>query len=70
MCCAWTPCRTQFDERLFVTSRTAECFGTELAFNLPVRAELSGEHPIATDLKARMIAARAPLAGAWVGSMS
>ena len=34
------------------------------------RAELSGEHPIATDLKARMIAARAPLAGAWVGSMS
>ena len=62
--------RTQFDERLFVTSRTAGCFGAELAFNLPVRAELSGEHPIATDLKARMIAARAPLAGAWVGSMS
>ena len=61
--------RTQFDERLFVTSRTAGCFGTE-ALNLPVRAELRGEHPIATDLKARMIAARAPLAGAWVGSMS
>ena len=60
--------RTQFDERLFVTSRTDGCF--ELVFNLPVRAELSGEHPIATDLKARMIAARAPLAGAWVGSMS
>ena len=38
--------RTQFDERLFVTSRTAGCFGTELVFNLPVRAELRASTPL------------------------
>lgn len=38
--------RTQFDERLFVTSRTAGSFGTELVFNLPVRAELRASTPL------------------------